>query len=729
MNRLIAWIILLTLTGCATMATDQGDESDSVDAEPDSTEKVVERHLPDGPSDEGASASDSDPDDTEVEAEARLYRGDDRTVNMPEPREAIELDGSGVTLNFEQAPITEVVHSILGEILELDYVVEHPLKGEITLRTRSPVPRDQLLSILESLLQSNGITMVRDPNDRYYVSGSQNLSRMVPGVTSPETKGAGYANVVIPLEYISATEMAEILRPVATGDAFVRVDSKRNLLVLAGTRNQLDGWMQIINTFDVNQLKGMSVGVFPLENTEVADVKAALGQIMRAEGEEPSGLASMIRVLPLEQLNSILVVTPRAHYLDQVRTWIERLDQAQSTSDEPQLHVYSVQNGTASHLANLLKSIFGGAGGIGREDGADRARDEGVSPGFTPMGSDSSSSRRGGSNMDMPSSGNNNSTPKGASFSLGDNIRIVADEYNNSLLVYAPAKEYRKIQKALERLDILPTQVLIEASIIEVTLSDDLQYGVEWFIENELGGGREGDATLDLFGQSGLGAIGQGFSYTVENKAGTLRAVVNALAEESLINVISTPSIMVLDNHTAFIHVGDQQPVQSAQTITDGGRITSSINFKDTGVKLQVTPSVNAGGMVTMQIDQSVTDVGEVDSATDQRSFLERNITSRVAIRTGESVVLGGLIRDNTTTGKSGIPLLHQIPVLGNLFGQTTSNSRRTELLVFLTPRVIKNEQDLRDITEEMRARMKGLENFDDLPLESLPEAATEQTE
>ena len=175
--------------------------------------------------------------------------------------------------------------------------------------------------------------------------------------------------------------------------------------------------------------------------------------------------------------------------------------------------------------------------------------------------------------------------------------------------------------------------------------------------------------------------------------------------------------MLVLDNHTAAIHVGDQQPIQSQSTVTNGGNVQNSITYKDTGVKLQVTPSVNDGGLVTLDIDQSVTDVGPVDAATRQRSFLERNVSSRVAVRSGESVVLGGLIRDNETEGKSGVPLLMNIPVVGSLFSTTTTASTRTELLIFITPRVMENEQDLRDLNSEMRARMRGLTDFDDLPL------------
>ncbi len=649
----------------------------------------------------------------ENDPQAVVFQGNDRVIRVPPARPPVQLDGAAVSLNFEQAPVTEVVHSILGDILGLDYVVEHPLKGELTLRTRTPVARDQLLAILESLLQANGITMVRDPNDRYFVSGSKNLPSLMPAFGSADSSGAGFRNIIVPLSYISASGMAEILVPVAPESAFVRVDNTRNLLVLAGTSNQIDGWLDIIATFDVDQLQGMSVGIFPLKHSTVEDINAALAHLLGGDGADggAGNLAQVVRVMPLERLNSILVVTPRSHYIDQIRTWISRLDQSQDADGEPALYVFNVQNGSATHLAGMLSSIFGGGGaGTG---GRSSARDSGVAPGLDSM-SIGRGSGGGSGNFDAPDTGG--STPTGGSFNIGDNVRIVADEYNNALLVYAPRREYLKVESALRQLDVIANQVLIEASILEVTLSDDLEYGVEWFLQNSLSRGRTGNALLALGDSSNLGGRVPGFSYTIANQAGTIRGVINALAEKTLVNVLSAPSVMVLDNHTAAIHVGDQQPVRSAQTITDGGTSTTSIQYVDTGVKLEVTPSVNAGGLVTMDIQQSVTDVGPVDTATDQRSFLERNVSSRVAVRSGESVVLGGLIRDNQSSGKLGLPFLHSIPILGNLFGRTSIAATRTELLVFITPRVLRNEQDLRDVTLEMRSRMKGLHFFDDLP-------------
>jgi len=259
---------------------------------------------------------------------------------------------------------------------------------------------------------------------------------------------------------------------------------------------------------------------------------------------------------------------------------------------------------------------------------------------------------------------------------------------------------------------VVPAQVIIEASILEVTLTDELKYGLEWTFKGDLGDSYSGVGQLINQGTS-IAPVVPGFSYTVSNSIGDISAVLNALAEDSLVNVISTPSVMVLDNHTAFIHVGDQIPVQSGTAITDGGTSIEKIEYRDTGVKLSVTPSVNAGGMVTMDIEQSVTDVGTVDPATRQRSFLERNFNSRVAVRSNESVVLGGLIRENSSQGASGIPWLYKIPVVGSLFGTTENTSRRTELLVIITPRVMFDEEDLREVSREMRSRMRDFELID----------------
>ncbi|QEQ95845.1 type II secretion system secretin GspD [Neptunomonas concharum] len=696
-------VIALLLTGCAANEKRTSDPLEfPFDRQLSNTEPYRLMTTP-----LSADQTTRDVAETKQKDQPVIFKGNDRQIKLPSVRPPIKLFGEAVALNFEQAPLVDVVHAILGDMLGLDYVIEHPIAGEVTLRTRTPVPRDQLLVILESLLRSNNAVMVRDASDRIFVSSSQDINRRLPQIANAKSLGAGYSTTIISLQYIGAADMAEILKPMADENAFVRVDSTRNLLMMAGTRKQMEGWLDIVATFDVDMLKGMSVGIFPLENSSVSDIEEALsglvGQPASAGGKDASALAgaigSVVKVIPVERLNSILVITPRAHYLETIRTWIERLDRSPSDSLEKRLHVYPVQNTSSGHLAELLSSVYSGS------TSGTKSKDSGVAPGLvkesvTSDGKESSSA----------SSNQKASTASKVNVQLGDSTSIVADEDNNALLIYATGKEYKKIESALKKLDVVPAQVLIEASILEVTLTDDFKFGVEWAFSNGIGGGDRGTAQLGT-SENAIAAILPGFSYTVANSAGNIEAVLNALAEKSLLNVISTPSVMVLDNNTATIQVGDQQPVRTGQSVsTDGNVLTSSIEYKDTGVKLAVTPSVNAGGLVTMSVEQSVTDVGTVDSATGQRSFNKRDINSRVAVRSGESVVLGGLIRENKTNSKSGVPGLHEIPVFGGLFGKTTDTGRRTELLIVITPKVLLNEEDLRSVSREMRSRIRGLE-------------------
>ena len=684
-----AWFICSAalLSACAALPADdeprQTSDSDAVQAvttEGEDTRDAATIEAPD------------------LSSDPAVFIGSDELAKLPPARPPIRLDGEAVMLNFEQAPLNEVIHTILGDTLGLDYVIENQVPGEITLRTRSPIPRDQLLPILESLLRNNNVLMIRGPNDRFFISASANIRSTVPSFSSEP--GAGYSNVIVPLQYISANEMADILKPVARDDAFVRIDTGRNLLILAGTQLQLQGWLDIVTTFDVDQLAGKSVGIFPIANSTVEELFLELEHILAASGPDGGvgGISEMVRIMPVERLNSIMVVSPRAHYIATVQGWIEELDSIEDPASEPILQVYPVRNGDAGQLASLLSTIYGGSGSGSSAKG-------GVAPGMTQAQSGSGS---GGAPKRNQASGG------GGTFMLDNDVRIVSDDYNNSLLVYATPYEYQKIERILTKLDVVATQVLIEASIVEVTLTDDLQYGLEWAFDNNLGGGDSGRGLLDLGGNLAPQA---GFSYTITNSAGAAKAVLNALAEDSLINVISTPSVLVLDNHTASINVGDQQPIQSQSTVTNGGNVQNSITYRPTGVQLTVTPSVNDGGLVTLDIEQTVSDVGAVDAATGQRSFLERAVSSRIAIRSGESVVLGGLIRDNETEGQSGVPVLKDIPLVGALFSTTSVSSTRTELLIFITPRVMESDQDLRDLNLEMRSRMRGLTDFDDLPV------------
>ena len=709
----------------------------------------------------------AEPDNT---TEPRLIRGNDRVIAPAKVPTA--FDGPPVTFNFEEAPVAEVVRTILGDILKADYVLHPPLAGTITLATRAAVAPDQAAFLLESALQANGLALLRDARGSYHVGRPDTLKGIGSGVrqTGSGPLPPGYGAIVVPLQYIGAGEMATILRPLMPAEALVRVDTVRNLLVLTGTRTQAEGWLDLVNTFDVDLLKGMSVGVFPLKYASIKEVEAAMQLMSAGAGgttptqATPAGatgragatagasagasalgeanpLFGALRIMPIERLNSILVVTPRAAYLDEARRWIERLDQPSDNSAEPQLFIYQVQNVNARHLATVLGGIFGD----GRQTSA--VANSGVAPGLTSAT---------GSSLGQPGSAFSSSTAFPSSGGLGmraggagtasaggtragqagtaqqapatavlGNVRVMADELNNAVLVWGTKSEFSKIESTLKRLDLPPTQVLIEASIVEVTLTDDLQYGLQWaFSDSRSTTGYTGSGLLSnntkIEDSGSLVKPTNGFSYTLKNPLGNVRAVLTALSAKTTLKMIASPSLMVLDNHTASIIVGNQTPIQ-AGTLTNSDTLVTSTNiqYKDTGVNLMVTPSVNAGNIVTWQVDQSVTDVGGQDEITKQRFFLQRQLSSKVAVRSGESIVMGGLIQETGNGSKYGVPVLHEAPLFGNLFGATRNDSKRTELLVVITPRVVRSDVEITEVGADLRDRMRALQR---LPLQVGPQ-------
>lgn len=642
----------------------------------------------------------------------------------PVVRKQVENQGESVTLEFSDAPLAEVIQALLGDLLKLPFVVEHVPQGTVSLRTGAPVPRDSILPILESMLHSNGAALVRDAQGFYRVTSQEGIQQRVTSLHRPDSLPQGYGLVVVPLRFVGASEMAEIIRPVAPAEAIIRVDPLRNLLILAGTRGQHEGWLEIVRTFDVDFLKGMSLGIYPLEYASVEDVFDAVGVLLgrepgsTASGGESTTVGSAVRLVPIKRLNSLIAVSSRPEHLQTVREWVARLDQPAVNDLEPRLYVYPVQNGTASHLAELLRALYGGRSAS--SDLSARKADSGVAPGLRPTSlQDAVTGAKAGSggavlSGNSPASGAAMTLPDADSetalvpteVGLGDEVKVVADERTNALLILAPRKDYRKIEAALRQIDVAPNQVLIEASIVEVRLTDDLKHGLEWTFSSRLGGGRTGGGMLNLNREGGIGPAQPGFSFTVTGSGGDIRAVLNALAQDSLLRVLSSPSLLVLDNHTASIHVGDQQPVQTGTTVGTNSLVTTTIEYRDTGVMLSVTPSVNAGGLVGMTIHQTITDIGDIDQATGQRSFLQRQFKSRVSVRSGETIVMGGLIRERSANGRAGVPVLHDIPVVGNLFGTSTNEKSSTELLVLITPRVIASDAELRAVSDELRTRM-----------------------
>lgn len=642
-----------------------------------------------------------------------------RDERLTEPRQVQVQEGSGqfikesraarfsqnndnVTLNFESVELADFMKVVLGEVLKVNYSISPDISGKVTIQTPEPVSHDEVISLAESVLAMHEASLLVD--DGFY--------RVVPkadsvGMTSLQTSvdGAGFGVYVLTLKHIAAAEMFKILEPYMGEDTDIQIDRRRNLLLVRGHRQQVQSLRESVALFDVDWLKGMSVGMYPLENAEAAKVKAELEAILAGNDPEAEPLGGLIKLVSIDRLNAILAISPDKSSLSNVELWLNRLDVA-SVQGQQKLYVYKVQNAKAVQLADVLSRVFGIEMATSR-----MAEQRTLAPGETMMTQDQTQQA---SSLTQPNSrqaamlGNELTQSR----LLTNPVEIIADDVRNALVIMATPKDYEMILDTMTELDTVPLQVLIEASIVEVTLSDELSYGVEWFFKNSAGG-HQGLGALDL-GETGISALSPSFSFTVVDSLSNVRFALNALAAESKLNVLSSPSLMVLDNQAARINVGDEIPIpvrQSTSNLDPDAPTVNEIDFRKTGVTLTVLPRVNNSGLVTMEIRQEVSNaVQTTTSSLDAPTIQSREIESVVAINSGETIVLGGLIQDSTTNNESGLPGLHSLPVVGHLFGQTRDEKRRTELLVLITPRVVRDRTESRLITDELRRKMQNIE-------------------
>jgi general secretion pathway protein D len=499
--------------------------------------------------------------------------------------------------------------------------------------------------------------------------------------------------------------------------------------------------VETIQVFDVDWLAAMSLGLFPLKSVDAATVVNELDQVMGEGGP----LGGVLKVVPIERLNALLVVTPQPKYLEDARTWIERLDRTSDVAGR-RLYVYHVQNSRAESLAEILSGLFGGQAKSVKAPGPPR-----LAPGLSGAELTSGGGGRLGAGSMFGSSGTGTSTGlmgqmvmqaaaarptppapaaqapaprqpevdrtparpgKGAGLEEVGEVSIIADQEHNALVILATPADYEKIESAIKRLDIVPLQVLIEASIIEVTLSNDLSYGVRWWFENKLGNEHSGIGAFRLTGDVPASSIdpGEGFTYAIVNASNLVRAQIDALINEQKGKVLQAPSLMVLDNQTANIRVGDQVPINTGSTTGSAGTTTQTFQFRDTGVLLEVTPRVNAGGLVMMEVSQEVSrSIPDANNPGGNPTIRQRSIATTVAVQSGETVVLGGLIADQEDRGRRGIPGLSKLPVLGALFSTNTTTSARNELLVVITPQAVRDREDARRVTREFRDRLQEI--------------------
>lgn len=608
-----------------------------------------------------------------------------------------DQDGEGVTLNLVNVEIAQAARTVLGEMLSLNYLIDPKVTGTITVQTTNPVPLNTVADIFDAVLRANGAAIVDDGSGIFkVVPAGQALSTM-PSLRITRTDLAhrtiGMGIQVVPLRYVSVGEMQRVLQPIAPQGSILLADPGRNLMMFAGTRKELAAMLETVEMFDVDWMRGMSFALIPLRTSDPEAISEELETVFSASAG--SGTNSIVRFVPNSRLRSILVIASRQTYLDRAKQWIARLDAA-AAGAERQLYVYNIQNRTAEELATLLQQVFAAKAGGLKLTSAVAPRFEQTQINAQPV--DPANPRQQASpELAAQTTADANAAQN------PDGVHVVADSSNNALLILARAKDYRRILKMLSKLDSIQNQVLLEATIVEVTLNDELRFGLRWFLEQ--------DNSSFSFTDLATGAIASafpGFSYVFAGQ--NARVVLNAVSGVTDLNVISSPTLMVLDNKTAELQVGDQVPIatQSAVSVANpGAPIVNSVELKDTGVILRVTPRVNDSGRVILEIEQEVSDViATTTSGIDSPTIQQRKIKTTVVVNDGDSLALGGLIQKRHEDRRTKVPIVGDIPVVGTLFRNKADTVRRTELLILITPRVVRDLLEAQQVTDEFRRQL-----------------------
>lgn len=675
---------------------------------------------------------------TSVPALARLDAGEQSKQSA---------DGSGYDLNFDNTPITTVAKVILGDILGVGYTIDPRVQGTITLASARPVPKSDILFVLENALRIGNVVLVRETAGYRLVplgdaTGSGNIDADAARVEP------GYGISVVPLQYVSAQTLIKLLDSFATKPGMVRADVTRNMLLIQGSGAERRTAIETILSFDAEWMRGQSVGIFPVRNSTPEPLVTELEKIVDA-GE--GGLSqNLIKFQSISRMNSILVVTQKPKLLKIAATWIARLDRGDTSGRS--VHDYRLRYGDARQVAKVLNDIFlGGSGASGLE-----APTNEIAPGSGAVATSSNGQGSSGGQFGsgfggtstasandrvrqqlgvQPPKTNQTAAAESAAAPTGESrgetkgpilsgVRITADVANNALLVFASQENYSIIERAIREVDRPPLQVAIDATIAEVTLNNNLNYGVQFFLTSNNFGLQPDQGsllnttatqppTVDASGVPGafLNRTFPGFNFLVGPEAQP-HVILDALHAVTSVKILSNPSLVVIDNQPATLQVGDQVPIStgSATVLTTSNTVVNTIDYRDTGIILQVVPRININGVVRLDIEQEISSVSPESAANPLTPTVsQRKVKSSIAVVSGQTVLLAGLISEQEQRGSSGIPLLDELPKpFSDAFSSRTNGVTRTELIIFIRPQIIHDSVDAHFVAEELRSKLRG---------------------
>ena len=626
--------------------------------------------------------------------------------------------GEGYDLNFENAPVTTVAKVILSDILGSGYIIDPRVQGTVTLTSGRPVAKSEVLFVLESALRASNIALLREGTGYRLVPSPDAVASGRLDVANGAAPQPGYGITVVPLRYVSAATITKLVENFATKQGAVRIDATRNMVLIQGNGPERRTAVETVLSFDADWMKGQSVGIIPVRHSTPEPIITEIERIMdTADG----GLnQNLVKLQPIARLNAILVVARKPELLRTAQNWIKRLDNSEISSTG--VKVYRVKYGDARNLAKLLNEMF-----LGTSAAADVTSNQ-LAPGAGLTTTTSGPPAAGLSPVERLTGGPTatrqndaalvpNAAPTAAKTasttgSLLPGVRITADVTNNSLLIYANAENYRIIESTLRQIDRPQLQIAFDATIAEVTLNDSLNYGVQFFLKStNLGAPPDSGSAINSIGGAVLGRVLPGFNILIGKEASP-QVVIDALHTVTDVKILSNPSLVVTDNGVATLQVGDQVPITTgtATVLSANNAVVNTINYQNTGIILRVVPRIGANNMVTLDIEQEISNVSNTNpTGLLTPTISQRKVRSTLSVADGQTVLLAGLVSETQNLGRNGIPVFDQLPgLLGDAFSHQNKSVQRTELIIFIRPQIIHDTIDAHLVAEQLRSKLKA---------------------
>ncbi|MBF0496411.1 MAG: type II secretion system secretin GspD [Deltaproteobacteria bacterium] len=649
-----------------------------------------------------------------IPSETRIKGGRPQTIKRETPGEdaakvpAGKRTADDVVFNFDNADLVEVINTI-GSVLGINIIVDPRVKGTVTIHTYHNLNRKDIFEIFNRILEINGVAAIPD-NGVYEIVPVKEAQKKIDyrNVLDRDGRPIPKHELVIqimPLQYLPAGEAVKLIKPFLSDAGQVYDVGVSNTLLVSDFGPNVKRVLAMVESLDVAVFNRVQFNLYHLENADVEDLAK---QLKDSFPEMDKTKAVILNFIPVARLNSILVISSMPEIFGKVEKLLESLDEVAKRSEQ-KVFVYRVQNSKAGDIISVLREVYASTKGKEERKAVAKKPETPAAPATRTDNLRSTSTRQTGKTS-LAKDAKTKGAPESGNLFLTDEVNVVSDDVTNTILIRAIPKDYRSILETIRELDIYPRQVLIEMLIAEISLTDSMQLGFQW---SKFGAQGPGSQIGITGGADAVGSTATGLVYTI-NRVNEFTSALRAAAQENKVNILSSPHVIASDNQEAKIDVSQEVPFLSSQSVTTGTVAAQttrdqSVQYRDTGIILTVTPHINDRGLVKLDINQEVSalDTNTTIKGIDSPVFSKRVATTTLTVQDGQAVVIGGLIRQEGSRNRNGVPFLSKIPVIGFMFGYRDEKIDKTELLLMITPHVITSVDEADVVTEEFRNKVE----------------------